>query len=122
MPVKIVNTPTSVKNGEINKPELEKMKNDFINEVDIKPYNGRIRVIKKFACFVTKDQVDALFEENKSKSKKSEELFLKINFSVNLNPLQDICGDDTSDNLTAILEVTDEEKNVRNQVGNYVLI
>jgi len=98
MPVLIVTSdPTD---GEITETDLKKMKVDFINEAEVKPYNGRIKLIKKFSVAVMKSEIKNLvkFYENINDID-----IINMNFAITLNPFE-ACNGDSSDSMTVVVE------------------
>jgi len=112
MPVKIVADSIASDNsiGVINQSDLQKIKENFIDEVILQPINGRKRIIKRFSCFVFKSQIDQLFTEH------PDETTIKINFGVQLKDVIDCNNRDCSDYLTVVIEAAKEG----NDPGNYI--
>lgn len=102
MPVEIVNS--NPQTGEILESGLRKMKNDFIEQADVKPYNGRTRLIKKYSVSVNVDEFKNLIKLYEDDPTKGIDV-ITINFAIHLNPGPDECpGFDYSDSLTVIAE------------------
>ncbi len=121
MPVKIVTTATNSLTGEITPADLDKMKIDFIDEVNLVAVNGRTAIKKKFAWYVTREEVIALFDLNKNGDKEVD--LLEINFAVHLNQPR-ICNPQTflTDTLTVVLQCKTEQKDPSNPNAEFVLI
>ena len=123
MPVKIVDTENSSLSGQITATDLEKMKTDFIDEVNLVPVNGRIAIKKKFAWYVTREEIEALFLLNKDGDTEAD--LLEINFAVHLNQPR-ICDESTflTDGLTVVLQCTNTDKEPSHAIEapEYVLI
>jgi len=104
MPVKIVadNMATNNSSGVINKKDLQKIKEDFIKEVELVPTGGRTKVNKRFSCYVFKSQFQQLFNQY------PDSTMLKINFGVQLENIVDCNDRDCSDDLTIVIEAAKE--------------
>ncbi len=100
MPVEIVTTNPS--DAEIRESDLKKMKDDFINQADVKPFNGRNRLIKKFSVSLMKDEIKELIRYYEDHPDKDIHV-IKINFAIHINPFNS-CNGDYSDSLTAVVE------------------
>jgi hypothetical protein len=123
MPVKIIDATgtTSTSSGEITKDDLGKMKSDFDNEVEVSPKGGRVTVIKKTAFYFSKYQLQKLFDTAKDAE------FVKINIGVQIQGTLDICKDDESNSLSAVVEmarkgIVPQQKISLNDIGDFVLI
>lgn len=123
MPVKIIDNAgtTRVLSGEIRKEDLEKMKNDFKSKVYVTFALSEQVLQKKLAFFFSKKQFLQLFD-----SAPGAEL-VKVNISVQASGTTDICGNDMSDSLAAIVEMVTQEngtglKRTINEIGNFILI
>lgn len=103
MPVKITAASTNPNLGEISKPDLDKMKNDFISQVDLNPANGRTRIIKKFSVSVMKQELAGLLEQYNDDPDFN---VLTFNFAVNVNPTVSCNGIDISDSITVVVEAS----------------
>lgn len=127
MPVEITSTPTSTSAGEISKSDLEKVKSDFVHQADVKPYNGRTRLLKKFSVSIMKDELKRLIAYYESTG---DIHFLKINFAVQLNPFTACSNENVSDSMTVIIEtakfIDPQNREMghipNNEVGDYVVI
>jgi hypothetical protein len=123
MPVKI-STTTDPLAGMISIEDLTRMKNDFINEVGIVPFNGRKRAIKKFSVALTVDELKELIEHYE---KKGGIDVIQLNLSVNLSPFVACNGTNLSDSLTVLVEAATWIKNYpiylpHNRLGDLVCI
>lgn len=125
MPVKIVNSTTNSLTGQITLSDLEKMKTDFIDEVNLVPVNGRTAIKKKFTWYVTREEIEALFELNKTveEGEEKEVDLLEINFAVHLNQPR-ICNPQTflTDGLTVVMQCKTAQKDPSNPDAEFVLI
>ncbi len=117
MPVKITSNQTSNSLGVIKQTDLEKMKNDFINETTINPAGGRTNVVKSHFCYLYKEQIDDLFNLVPSAT------ILKINFGLHLAPTNE-CGTNYADHLTIIIEAAENDivRTAHTNINEYVLI
>jgi hypothetical protein len=100
MPVKITTT-TDPAAGTISGEDLSKMKNDFINEVQVLPYNGRVKAVKKFSVALTVDEVKELIAHYE---KKGGIDVIQLNLSLNLDPFVACNGTKLSGSLTVVVE------------------
>lgn len=98
MPVLIVTSdPTD---GEIKETDLKKMKVDFINEAEVNPYNGRIKLIKKFSVAVMKEDIKKLIKHYENNNDID---IINMNFAITPNPFV-ACNGDSSDSMTVEVE------------------
>jgi hypothetical protein len=123
MPVKITST-TDPLAGKISPKDLSKMKNDFINEVGIIPFNGRKRAIKKFSVALTVDEIKELIAHYE---KKGGIDVVQLNISINLSPFEACNGTNLSDSLTVVVEAATWIKDypiylAHNGLGDFVCI
>lgn len=124
MPVKIVTTATNSLTGEITSSDLEKMKTDFIDDVDLVPANDRAVIIKKFAWYVTREEIEALFELSKTveNGEEKEVDLLEINFAVHLNQPRICDQTPLTDEFTVVLQCKNTDKEPSNPEAEFVLI
>lgn len=127
MPLEIVSSNPNI--GEIALVGLLKMKNDFIEQADIKPYNGRDRLIKKYSVAINVQEFQDLIDYYNASAKGIN--VININFAIHLNPAPAVCpGYDYSDSLTIIVEAAtfnvsgDSHSGYtsHNDVGDFVVI
>ncbi|MEO7765832.1 MAG: hypothetical protein ABIS01_00345 [Ferruginibacter sp.] len=122
MPVKIVTTATNSQTGEINDADLNKMMDDFRNSTDLIPATGP--VIRKYAWYITKEEIDDLFLLNKTtvNGKDAFPTLLEINFAVNVNGVSDMCNGDLSNTFTTLVRGTGDDKKPVNVQEEFVII
>jgi hypothetical protein len=123
MPVKIIDNAgtTRVLSGEIKKEDLEKMKNDFKSKVNVSFALSEQVLQKRLAFFFSKAQFIELF------SSAPDAELVKVNISVQAPGTTDICGNDMSNSLAAVIEMVIQGngtglKKTINEIGNFVLI
>ncbi len=123
MPVKIIDNAgiTRVLSGEIKKEDLEKMKNDFKSKVNVSFALSEQVLQKKLAFFFSKDQFLELFASAPNAA------LVIVNISVQSPGITDICGNDMSNSLAAVIEMVTLDsatglKKTVNEIGNFVLI
>ncbi|MEO6733324.1 MAG: hypothetical protein ABIN01_19025 [Ferruginibacter sp.] len=102
MPVEIISGTTNPAGGKINEQDLLKMKDDFINEVDLKPYNGRTRLIKKFSVSLMKSEIINLIAFYEDNPKGID--VIKLNCAVHINPMNACNNTNYADTLTVVVE------------------
>lgn len=121
MPVKVGTTSTSLNDGNITSDAFELMISEFKNNTDVTAKNGRNPIIRKEAWYVTREEVMELFNLNADANGKLP-ILLEINFAINLEGLEDVCGNPMGDSLTVVLRATTETKVPVNESEEFVLI
>ncbi len=120
MPVKIIATGTTSRaTGEITADDLQTLKSDFNTKVSLTTLPDRGTVIKKVGFIFSKEQLIELFE-----SVPETVNLVRINIGVQLPGTTDICGNDESNSLAAVIEMVASTPNspVKVPVGDLVLI
>lgn len=121
MPVKIGAPTTSLEQGAITTEGFETMMSEFKDNTDIVAKNGRSAIVKKEAWFVTREEIMELLNLNTDANGNLPEL-IEINFAINPDDAQDVCGNDMSNALTVVLRAATASKTPVNQGNEYVLI
>ena len=129
MPVEIITGTTDSEIGEIDQADLFEMKDDFINEVDVKPYNGRTRIVKKFSVSVMVSELKNLIRFYETQSSKGIQI-IKLNCAVHLENISACDETDYADSLTIVVEaanfINPAKKELghisHNEIGDFVVI
>jgi len=99
MPVKITTEPTNSLNGTISVTDLNRMKDAFTVETDLKRTTGT--AIKKYSVgFMLQDFTEFL-------SKYNDADMIRINFALHLDPFYACNGTDYANTLTVVVEAAD---------------
>ena len=113
MPVKVTSS-TDPEKGQISSQDLSRMKESFINEVDLKGNYGRTTVVKKYSVAVMKDEIKQLLEHYESNGGID---VVNIHLAVHLNPFTTCNGMDYSDSITVVLEAAKFKDIKQTQLG-----
>lgn len=120
MPVKISNR-TNPKTGEITDIDRILMKVDFEKNVKLKRLNYGNVITKKFAWYITKDQMETFLREMTPSGSDNSEV-LEINFAVNSSIIVDECSQSIGDCATVVIELKDKNKKPIPCLTEYLLI
>lgn len=122
MPVKIVDDvsgQTRSAYGEVTKADLLTIKSEFVYNAEVTPVIPRTNAVnKRYSFYFEKEQFLELF------SKKPNDLGVKINIGIQIDPTLDICGNNEGNNMCIVVETFPDKtsKNPASVVGEFVLI
>ena len=117
MPVQIISGTTDSEIGEIDQADLFAMRDDFINEVDVKPYNGRTRIVKKFSVFVMVAELKNVIRYYETQSSKGIQI-IKLNCAVHLENISACDETDYADSLTIVVEAANFINPAKKELGH----
>lgn len=118
MPVKITTT-TNSQTGRITNADLNKMKDDFENDIIITRGSG-LPIVKKLAWYVTREELESFFSLNKNGTE--EPTVIEINFAIHLNQLNLCDGEPLTDSITVVLQAKNNNHETVNANEEFVLI
>ncbi len=123
MPIKIVSSPTSPIDGEINKTEMDNGISKFANNVALTTLNGNFTVIKKHACWYAKNEILNLLGIDPMTVPSNDITGLRIHFGVQPVTTTKACDNtDYSNMANTMIFATTSHNNELREVDDFMLI